>query len=386
MDKKYDTYTANDFLKDEDFLLWRLTATKESDEFWENYICDHPEQSGNIEQAIRVLNQLRANDCGLSDESLDTIYDEVVKKASGYKRVKRISIWSAAACMAVVCALSAFLYESRFSGGNEDLTFAVVDTLPDEIQLIVEDKTIVLAENAKVKYDENGTVQVEGKTSLQEKHSGNAGKMNQLIVPAGKRTSLTLADGTKVWLNSGTTLSFPSVFDKGERRIRVNGEIYIEVTKDAGRPFIVQTNGFDVRVLGTQFNITAYAGDAKQSVVLVEGSVLVNAKVGGKAKLVPNEMLVLEGDKIEKQTVDVENFISWKDGILQFRSESLHDILQRISRYYGVPIEYGNIDVNRKCTGELVLFDDIESVLRSVSGIYPISYTFQNNKIMIDKP
>lgn len=206
-----------------------------------------------------------------------------------------------------------------------------------------------------------------------------------LSVPNGRRSSLILSDGTKVWINSGTVLQFPETFEKEKRVLYVNGEIYIEVAKHPQWPFYVKTNQMEVQVLGTSFGITAYDDEIFQTVVLKEGSVFVKNNQGNGQTIQPNQCLMVEKEEMTVKDVDVYDYISWIDGVLQFHEKSLQKVLNSLSRYYRVrfdcPMEIGQI----KCSGNLVLFDDIDQVLQTLQRTLSISFSHRDEVIKILK-
>ena len=165
----------------------------------------------------------------------------------------------------------------------------------------------------------------------------------------------------------------------------MEGEIYIEVAENATKPFIVNTGKFDVTVTGTVFNVTAYNDDKTQGVVLVEGSVKIDAENGTSMNLVPNDRFSLTNEVAEKQQVDVYDYISWKDGIYRFAGDSLENILKRLSRYYDANMVCTEDVKNMQLRGKLALMDDYTSVLDNIEVIVPIKYEIQNDKILISK-
>jgi len=176
----------------------------------------------------------------------------------------------------------------------------------------------------------------------------------QLSTPKGGTYQITLSDGTNVWLNSASTLTYPAQFEGNERVVELEGEAYFEVRnetldmrletplKSTGRPFRVISKGQTVEVLGTQFNISAYADEAEIKTTLVEGRVKVNAAESPfeGLLLVPGEQAILTGTMMRKQQVDVEQFIAWKDGLFSFRETELHAVMSQLSRWYDVTIAY----------------------------------------------
>ena len=176
----------------------------------------------------------------------------------------------------------------------------------------------------------------------------------RLSTPKGGTYQITLSDGTNVWLNSASTLTYPAQFEGNERVVELEGEAYFEVRnetldmrletplKSTGRPFRVISKGQTVEVLGTQFNISAYADEAEIKTTLVEGRVKVNAAESPfeGLLLVPGEQAILTGTMMRKQQVDVEQFIAWKDGLFSFRETELHAVMSQLSRWYDVTIAY----------------------------------------------
>lgn len=205
---------------------------------------------------------------------------------------------------------------------------------------------------------------------------------NRLIVPYGKRSTLVLADGSKVLLNSGTKMEFPSMFSGGEdREIRVEGEIFIDVVKQDNVPFIIQTPNSRITVFGTSFNVSSYSDEKSESVVLVDGSVEVRS--GNSALILkPNEMAVIEDGYIEHKTVDVLNYICWTSGYMQLNKTPLNDVLRKIERYYNVNFQYNDdLKLNvQTCSGKLFLSDNFDDVLEAFSKMTYLQYEKHDDK------
>lgn len=273
------------------------------------------------------------------------------------------------------------------------------DSLPNTIQLVLsEQKSIsVHGEDANVVYDKGGNIKVNSERlnvadepEKQQKSDNSDLKkkpeFNQLVVPVGKRSSLILADGTKVWVNSGSRVVYPITFEKEKREIYVDGEVFLDVTENKESPFIVRTNKMNIKVLGTTFNVNAYENDAEQSVVLVSGKVNVREKIKKVDRdLVPNEMFITpDAGNTSVRTVDITNYVSWKDGLYQFDSETLSVIIKRLSRYYGVEIVLENPQLTTRCTGKLYLKDDFKTIMEKLSEMFTIRYEFvEENKCII---
>lgn len=246
--------------------------------------------------------------------------------------------------------------------------------------VLSDEQTIHLGrEESEITYDTEGIV-VDKKAITQDKNSG----FNQLIVPAGKRSILNLSDGSKVWVNSDTRLIYPASFDNNERVIYVNGEIYLDVIKDVKRPFIVKTKDMDIKVLGTQFNVTAYDTDDMKAIVLVSGSVEVDPKNDQQTtSLVPDQMFITGKEQNHIVTVDTKKYTSWIDGIYYCEDVSLDIILQRLSRYYGVEITCDPSISSVLFSGKLDLKENLTDIFVGISFTLPISYTDNGGRYSI---
>lgn len=252
-----------------------------------------------------------------------------------------------------------------------------------EVTLVVSDqKKIELDNNAQVVYSATGQVQVNS-NKLAEDDSKE--EYNQIIVPKGKRSQIVLADNSKIWINSGSKVIYPRTFEGKYREIYVEGEVYLNVTHDASKPFIVNTSGFEVRVLGTSFNISAYKNQEKATVVLVDGSVNVKDQQNQSEKMVPNEKVELNEKGISgKEKVNARDYISWIDGIWTLQGESLKQVLQHLRDYYGQDIRCATAVEDEQMFGKLYLNDDLNQVMKSILSILPAEYTMKNNVIYIE--
>lgn len=387
-------YTNKELLRNDSFLRWKLFESPEDKIRWEEYVRETPEMSSRIaetEQIIRTI--VRLNDYTLTEgESLSI--SQAIQERLQKRRRKKIRLWSSS--VAAACVILSFFVLFPFSKEEEQPeTIPVAEVLTNvkteeskNIQIIIDEKeSVCFDRNTDIKYDEAGDIIVldenEEVTKIETKDKSI--RKNKLIVPKGKRSSLALSDGTKVWINSGSTLEFPHTFAEDKREIFVEGEIYIEVAKEEDRPFFVNTSDVSVKVLGTRFNISSYGEDSFSNVVLVEGKVEVSCE-NEKIILNPDQLVVLKNNNMEVKTVNVYDYISWKDGLLQFKSEPLSLILTRISRYYDVNISYEESIQQLTCTGKLVLFDDIGQVMRTITNTAPVRFEIKNEtEISISK-
>lgn len=217
-----------------------------------------------------------------------------------------------------------------------------------------------------------------------------------LKVPFGKKFGVTLSDGTKVHLNSGSSITYPNTFSTSKRRIvTLQGEAYFEVTPNKEKPFIVKTDLLNVRVLGTKFNVSAYKNDNINSVILVEGKVAVSKSVAfenEKSKsilLKPNQRAFTKrktNDKIVRNSVsNINKYISWKDKELEFKNDKFIDITKKLERNFNVKIVSNSSKLNNiEFTGNFNK-QDVFDILDSFRVHTPFTYTVENNSIVIKK-
>ena len=217
------------------------------------------------------------------------------------------------------------------------------------------------------------TVTVESIGREHNEEAVAAASWTRLTVPEGEHVDMTLSDGTRLYVNSGSEVEIPSVFDPEKRKIRMTGEVYLEVAKDAERPFFVETEDFDVRVYGTSFNVSAYPEDGVSSVVLVEGSVAVSA--GDMTRFIePGQKMEISGGRMDVSDVDVMEYVGWKDRIIITGGQTLDQIMQKLARYYGADISVSDEVAGMMMNGKLDLQEDLSSVLDNLCILLPLEY------------
>lgn len=199
-----------------------------------------------------------------------------------------------------------------------------------------------------------------------------------IYVPAGQRAELMLADGTKVWLNSRSTLTFPGSFKGNIRNVKLDGEGYFAVTKNVEQPFIVETNKCNVKVLGTEFNVMAYAADSVWETSLLEGAVeiLVPGSNNSGMRLEPNMMASLKGNRLVKGRIKEADYFLWHEGLLCFNDISVRDMIEKLKLYYGVDIVVNNTRIlKNRYTGKFRTKDGVEHVLKVLKLNNKFTYT-----------
>ncbi len=183
-------------------------------------------------------------------------------------------------------------------------------------------------------------------TILDQKSTPSKSAYNTISTPAGGQYQVTLPDGTKVWLNALSSLKYPTSFTGQFRTVELTGEGYFEVAKNKNKPFKLKTAKQEISVLGTHFNVSAYADDAEIKTTLVEGGVAVkNFSPLATGVLKPGQQAIFHNTGFSINNVDVEEYIAWKNGFFMFNNEGIKEAMQKLARWYDVDIEYvGDFD------------------------------------------
>ncbi|KIO43302.1 DUF4974 domain-containing protein [Sanguibacteroides justesenii] len=208
---------------------------------------------------------------------------------------------------------------------------------------------------------------------------------NTLVVPRGGEYFLTLSDGTKVWLNSETELSYPVRFTGLQREVRVKGEAFFEVNRDTLHPFIVHTSQLTTRVLGTSFNVMAYDGESSTEVTLVSGEVEV-ANQKEKCVLKPGwqAMTSSVSGKIEERKVNLSVYVSWKEGLFDFNEMSLEELVVKLGRWYDVDFFFANAKAKKvKFTGAIKRSNSLRFMLDFVEKTSDVYFKVNGNVIQV---
>lgn len=212
-------------------------------------------------------------------------------------------------------------------------------------------------------------------------------KYHTLTVPVGGEYHFTMADGTRIWVNSSSEVRFPDHFSGEKREIYIEGEVYLEVARDEEHPFIVHTGENQVQVLGTKFNLTAYPEEPKVVTTLVEGSVEFK-NISSGVRLKPGEQSTLdkETNKLEKQKVDVSVYTSWVTGTFEYERMPLSDISRQLSRWYDVQFVFEAQEFrNHPFTGIVKRDQSLEDVLSMIGKTTNIRFEISERTIIIKR-
>ncbi|MCM4163657.1 anti-sigma factor [Arenibacter sp. A80] len=325
--------------------------------------------------------------------NLDQAYNKVSQQIGGHEKpVKKLfPNWSRYAAAMVLLLALGYLYQQSLL------------TNKDRNVLVPKDEIITLQlDNGTIQtIDVNGTIEVkdskgnvigtqnQNQISYSKAAEKTALVFNTLKIPKGKKFQIQLSDGTMVHLNAGSSLRYPVDFlSEGPRKVFLSGEAYFDVAKNASNPFIVNVDDLEVRVLGTQFNVSAYIEDEYIDVVLVEGSVNLNKKdriEGDVVELSPGQKgsYKQNSDSITVNEVNASLYTSWMQGHLVFRDLTFNSILTKLERHYNIEIENTNTELGQEIFNASFDNVEVEKVLSYFNDTHKIEYLIENNKVLI---
>ena len=327
------------------YLDQQCTAEELDKILWYFQLTEHDEQL--VQLIEKELDQNIDEGTELIRSIGDTVAHNLFNKTRPQKKTYSFKRWLPYAAAVLLLAVSAMvLYQytvnSHPSDDSSKNTFA-----GNEIILPGGNRATVTLENGQVltlSEDQEAVINTGDALAYADgtpiQHLDKA-QLVTLATPRAGQYSITLSDGTKVWLNAASELIYPTHFEGNERHVQVKGEAYFEVAHDKHKPFIVQTDQQSIQVLGTRFNIHAYTDEAVQHTTLVEGSVKVksNADQNG-LQLRPGQQAVSKTDGgLSIVQVDPKEFTSWKDGIILLNSYDLPEILRQLERWYDVKFD-----------------------------------------------
>jgi ferric-dicitrate binding protein FerR (iron transport regulator) len=206
------------------------------------------------------------------------------------------------------------------------------------------------------------------------------------LTPKGEKSKLILPDNTVVWLNSGSKLSYSNFGNNGLRKVELEGEAFFDVAKDKQHPFIVITKDYDVKVLGTKFNVRSYSNENTSETVLEEGSVEITLQSGEKYMLSPGQMAVAgEKTALNISNVSVINKICWKNNILKLNNTPVKDMVPMLERWYGVHIDVTDMSrVADKRFTMTIKTESLQEVLQLMKYVTPIKYSVNGDNVKIE--
>jgi len=330
--------------------------------------------------------------------TLDQIEKPVLK-------LKRYTLPLIAASIVALLSIGFFFYQSMLSRKQKEMAMQMAKSkntiLPGSNkatlklqngQLIeLNDKSlgeIATIAGVSIRKDKNGQLIYQVSGSADNKNQG----ANTISTPKGGQYQVVLADGTKVWLNAASTLTYPTVFNGKIREVILEGEAYFEVKKSKTQTFTVNTRGQQIEVLGTHFNVNAYSDEGDIKTTLLEGSVRLTTldrqqKINRNSKtatLVPGQQATTTAsEKITVQAADIEQAMAWKKGEFSFSGRRVDEVMRQIARWYDVDIEYRTDVSNKELMGSVSRFNDIREVLRKLEYTSIVHFKIEGRRIIV---
>ncbi len=334
--------TVKNLLRDDYFIDWVIKPNNEIEKFWENWVRNNPEKEDDLQKARDLILSFEFGGDRIHEELKDDLWQGIEKEI--HQEPKRngwnMGVWvrfAAGVSILLVSGLTIFQYKSHL--------------------------------------DSNKTEAVNFKTILKE-------------VPYGQKSTVFLLDGTKVRLNAGSSLKYPSQFDENTREVVLMGEAFFEVAEVKEKPFIVSPGKVKIQVLGTSFNIKAYPDDQGIEISVVTGKVAVNSVEGRQTQallLQKNDRAIYNKtqESFELSSFYSEDILAWKDGILVFKNASFEEVISQLSKWYGVEFEVEkNIDGEKDFDGH---FDNqsLITVMQGISFAFAFDFEVLNDQIII---
>jgi len=333
------------------------------------------------------------NENELADKMYARLYDDTHSKS--FRGISLLYKLSAAAVLFVVLSSGLYLYLNNSS-----------DPVPAQQQLSKKadvgpggKKAILNLQNGtKMVLDQstNGVVSIQGNIVITGSMSGkvlydsysladnnsNVKDYNSINIPRGGEYELRLPDGTRVWLNSESSLKFPAVFSGRDRKVELTGEAYFEVAKNALVPFKVYANGTEIEVLGTEFNVNAYR-KGRVTTSLLGGSV--KLKVGGQESLLKpgQEAVSLASGRIMVNETNVKDAIAWKNGYFIYQDDNIYQIMADAARWYDVDVEYRGDLRGKGFYGNVARYDNISELLKNIELTGSIKFKIEGRRVIV---
>tara|TARA_R110002124_G_scaffold286927_3_gene469272 strand:+ start:878 stop:1918 length:1041 start_codon:yes stop_codon:yes gene_type:complete len=343
---KYEDYTIDDFLMDDFFIHWVKYPNENNRHFWEKWLGQHPEKREIVMQAVIIISSVHyQSKMVMGDRRYVEAFENILKanNESGQKRIKMAGGFRGANLPWRGIAAGILMLFSLGVCYN----LIIEPTITNELEV--------------------------SETSMVKR-----------VNPAGKKSILTLSDGSRIFLNSASEISYSSEFNDSLRLVSLKGEAFFEVKKEK-RPFIVETEQTKIKVLGTSFNVNQKENGALM-VALVSGKVRINDNEGRQIQLEPSEMLVRDkGGSFHKTGFDLLAITGWKDKTLVFRESSFSEVKEKIENWFGVKMFLqGNIDPDMTYSGTYKE-ESLENVLRGIFFTTGLTYKIEDKTVTITK-
>lgn len=308
---------------------------------------------------------------------------------------KSASLWPKLAVAATLLITLSLGFHFYFSGNPEVMISNDSNKVSRSQQSSNNDKAMLtLADGRTISLDavENGEIAEQAGVKITKTKDGQLvyegeakeNALNKIATPKGGQYQISLPDGTKVWLNAASSLSYPAAFIGKKREVNLLGEAYFEVASNKKMPFVVHSNGQEVEVLGTHFNVNAYVDEPHIKTTLLEGRVKVKLN-NSKATVIlePGQQSFSVLDHLDVTTINVAEVTAWKDGYFLFQDEDIRAIMRKISRWYDVEVVYGAGVSTNKIGGKISRSKSLETVLKTLSKTDKFNFKLEGRRVTV---
>jgi len=335
------------------------------------------------------------------EELKSTIYKKIKERIHGKRRASNLWVITAAAALILVfLSLGLHFYKSKNGALNPN---SIVQYEAKDFGPGGNSASLLLENGKEIKLDKlsNGE-KIEINGALFQKNEDGELELsiisqseiprinhteilyNTITTPRGGNYKIILSDGTMVWLNSSSSLRFPTAFNGTERKVELIGEAYFDVTKDTKNSFKVISRGQEISVLGTEFNVAAYPDEENVKTTLIEGSVKVSYENNSKI-IEPGEQTIVNRDGgFDIIDVDVMNVKAWKDGYFAFDKLSIEEVMNQISRWYDVKVSYEGKITRKQLIGQISKKENLSTIIKMLE-FNGMNLDFKNNSIIVKK-
>lgn len=348
------------------------------------------------ETGLRLIQYLKRREASAPKTVEEEVWQHILSTTELVRRKRRRYLYIAGLAACLLCLLGLFFVQS-YKTSNDDLLqiaanmnrYEPLDSIK-EIQLHTSsgEHIQVAAHSQLISHEKGNAVYVDDKkvsTISPEKETEEI-TYNVVVVPKGKHIRLALSDGSTMHINSGSRVVYPHKFQPQKREIYVDGEIYIDVKKQENIPFIVRTQQFAVNVLGTAFNVRSYPDEQEAEIVLQRGKIKIEDSQKHSVTMTPNELVTLHSGKyIDTRNVDAAEYITWINGILIFKGESMANVVKRLNHFYGEEIRYTPQAGLITLYGKLDVNEPLELALEALAATADLIVTKKDNFIEIAK-
>nr|WP_067054548.1 FecR family protein [Mucilaginibacter sp. L294] len=336
----------------------------------------------------------------VSADDKDRIYQKIKNHpdfiASKYKSSKLRVLWRGVAAAAILLGIG-IGYNMLKVSDHKPVVVITKAKVQEKIDMGSKMAVLTLSNGKQVLLGKSmsGLIITEAGYSVNQqqgllKYDGTSNKdsqddaLNTITVPQGSNYQLILSDGTKVWLNTNSSITYPVAFKGKSREVSLTGEAYFEVVHNASKPFIVNNELANVTVLGTHFNVKAYP-DEKMTTTLLNGSVKVSKNGGGSTTIKPDQEATVSfgQSSVRVENIDAEEAIAWKNGYFLFNNENIKEVMKTIGRWYDVDIDYQGDMTGKTFGGTIARFERVETLLKSIEMTGVIHFKKTGRRITV---